>query len=191
MLKKLMLTSLIASGVFFTSFQSHALDVTPKLSQDGETIMEIVEKTLEYNFTDAKKVEIFNKVFKAYADNNGWKIKPVNKTNYIQSKEIVSKDEAHYVDYVFSYDSRTVFISLINYPRLKQLVATLREVVPVSKADVVSYYNIISKNADKNKDYDDSNFSMFSDKTTVNYTNYHVSESNGVVIYSLSSIIEY
>jgi hypothetical protein len=191
MLKKIMKTTAITSFLMMSSLSLQALDVTTALSDDAVSIMNNVTESLSLEIDDKAKLKIFNGIFKVYADKGAWNMQPINNANFVETKKKINKESAQFVEYVFSYEERTVFISLINHHKQRLISTTIREVVPVSTTFVLEQYAKIQENGKQQEIYDTETYSLFSEKGFVSYTNYHVNKSNATVIYSYANTIEY
>jgi hypothetical protein len=191
MKKMLILTLTTTLLLLSTTFSAQALDAKSALSEDANAIINNTSKNLNLNLTTEKKLEFYDKFFKSYVEKDGWNMKPINFTTSLSASKIKGKGTTQFVDYALSYKERTIFMTLINFSKEKQILATVREVIPVPTADVLGYYEKLNKSEKHEKVYDKSNYSLFGEKGKVSYTNYHVNGSNAAVIYSYAMSFDY
>jgi hypothetical protein len=192
MLKKSLIT--IAMAISLSTLSLHAIEVKSALSEDANTIIDNVTGHLDVELSDISKLKLFDTIFKDYAEDGGWNLKPINYTTALADSKVsgkTSESPTQFVDYVFSYEDRTVFITLINYSKQKQILATVREVLPTSTAKLLVNYEEDNKNEKVENIYDAENYSLFQDKGQVSYTSYHVNGSNSTVVYAYANLISY
>ncbi len=117
-------------------------------------------------------------------------IYPVNDNTSIQGSKS-DKSPVTFLEYVLSYKERTVFISLINHSKQKQITYTIKEVVPISSKRVLELYGEVSKDKKHETLYDTDSYSLFKKKGYIDYTLYHITGDQGIVSYTYAGIINY
>ena len=131
------------------SFNASAISQKEALSEDGRNIIANIENNLGYEFKDSDKLNIYNKLFSGYIDyEGGWNMKPIAGVDFASISKVNKESNVTYIDYLFSYDQRTVSINLILFKEQKQLHVITKEIVPVPTDITFDIYNKLKE--DKN-----------------------------------------
>lgn len=183
------LKSALLALAIMSSSSAFAIEAKSALTDDAKTIVNNVSLNLNLELSDLDKVRLFESFFKSYVQ-EGWNLKPVNGNAFLGSSKVVDHPVT-FVSYSLSYDTRTVFMTLVNYSDKKQILATISEVMPFSTSKTIQYYNDKKSSEDWEAIYDTSSYSMFQKKGNISYANYHVNSDNATIVYTFGTSYNY
>ncbi len=187
---KTKLKSILAASLLFSCTSAFALDAKSALTEDAKTIVNNASTLLKLNLKPEDQLRLYDSLFKAYVQ-DGWNMKPVNSNSFLSASK-TQDNPVQFAQYSLSYKERTVMLSLINYPKEKQIISTTTEILPTSTTKVLEFYNDKKKkDSGWENVYDTSNYSMFQKENSISYTNYHVSGEHSSVMYSSGSVFNY
>lgn len=173
------------------SFNASAISQKEALSEDGRNIIANIENNLGYEFKDSDKLNIYNKLFSGYIDyEGGWNMKPIAGVDFASISKVNKESNVTYIDYLFSYDQRTVSINLILFKEQKQLHVITKEIVPVPTDITFDIYNNLREDDEYEAVFEKDNYSMFLRKGYLKYKNFHVTEGESLIIHSDSYILD-
>lgn len=185
-LKKTAILSILA-----ISMNVSALSVEDALSKDAKTITGNYEELIGASFTNKQKLKIYDKVFKTYAEaGKNWGLKSVSHNAELELGLSLKDNNVQVVEYSMSYEDRTMFITLNYFQKESKILYVIKEILPVSTAELLEGYDKTREDEEYTQVYDESRYSMFQKNDYSNYTNYHVNKGNSVAIYTLSNIID-
>lgn len=172
------------------SFNAFAISQKAALNEDAVNIANSIQQNLGYEFKDEDKLEIYNKIFKSYVEEEGrWDAKPVAGNEFLSGSKVDKKGNVTFIEYAFSYNQRTVFINLTLFKKEKQIHATTKEIVPAPTETVFNIYNETKEDKKWKSIYEADNYSMFHEDGYLSFKNFHVYKGNATIIHTSSKII--
>ena len=117
-------------------------------------------------------------------------MKPIAGVDFASSSKVNKENNVTYIDYLFSYDQRTVSINLILFKEQKQLHVITKEIVPVPTDITFDIYNNLREDKEYEAVFEKDNYSMFLKKGYLKYKNFYVTEGESLIIHSDSYILD-
>lgn len=178
---------MIKSINWMVIFLSLTLHVNVSAQQDGlpflkpsinmsakDSLLMNLQEDLGVMLSERNKEIVFNNVFKSYM-NTKFDIEKVFGNDFLESAKF-KNDKNGYVEYLLSYDQRTVGITLKHYKDVKQLVVGLREMLAVNSSEVKTIYENYQKENNLELSYEKNSYALFK---RIDHSDFKLIHSNG------------
>lgn len=190
MIKKISTILLVVSTIMFSKI-TFSQDLSSLLNANNNQtpatkLMSKIEEDLKHNFSEKDKVNIFQNVFKNYTTGN-WYFEKIFGNDFLENSKFENEKNG-YAEYIFSYDERSINITLKHYKEAKQLVVGLREFLPLTVEQSKEIYANLKK--DRELKYEYNAYALFSRKDHADFQLIHVSGDKAIVSYQTFFVID-
>lgn len=145
------------------------------LSGDDKKIADKIKEAL--NISENDTYNIYNVYIKSYLNTKNWHYQAYNNNSVSSSKIGKSENKTLYINLVT--DDRYINVSLIKFPKEKQIQIHAIETLPRSSQVAIDKYNTLKNDKDFTLNSDQTEFSTFAKKDYTNNVTTLVYSGNG------------
>lgn len=180
-MKKIIASLLIIGSSLF------ALSETSTIPDDHMKVVKKMISTLQVKDTEKNKSKLYDIV--DYYLKSSWSLHWTENSSISGSK--ISKSDTQIMDLTIYNNDRFVSITLTHFKKQKQILYTVKQIIPWTASDAMEKYNKLDKEINKySKEADYSKYAYFQEKGYKSYTGIYIEKPNGVLMYVDSLILD-